>query len=139
MTCALNEVVADISFNDEQIVLLITQTKTPSKIRIEFRARNMSPIRHLMLNNNNTTLLLLLNNGYLLGDRQRQDCPWNFTFIDGELKQHGQKFLSSYGIMDIKVVKNSENESMLAIYRERECAKTLTYDRSKLVIDLYKI
>jgi hypothetical protein len=84
-------------------------------------------------------LLCCLNDSYLLGDRKQRNSPWYFILIDNELKQHEQKFLSNYGIINIAVVKYSANESMLAIYRERECVDRLTHDRSKLVLELYKI
>jgi hypothetical protein len=142
LTCASHEVVADISFDDERIVLLITDALIPAKNRVEFRTRNMYVIGHLMLsgyNQNFSSLLCRLTDGWLLGFREQIDKPWDFTLIDNDLKQHEQKILSTYGIIKIEVVKNSTNESVLAIYRERGCVDTLTHDRSQLVLDLYRI
>ncbi len=53
LTCASQEIVANISFDNERIVLLITDTLNTSKNRIEFRTRNMYVIGHLMLNGYN--------------------------------------------------------------------------------------
>jgi hypothetical protein len=99
-------------------------------------------IGHLMLNGHNqnfSSLLCRLNDGWLLGSGKQNNNPWHFILIDNNLQQHEQKILSTYGIIKIEVVKNSANESVLAIYRERGYVRSLTYDREKLSLDLYKI
>ncbi len=141
LTCASDETIDNIYFDDKRISLLITRAGHTTS-RVEFRTRSMYIIGQLELSDYNprfSSILYHVNDGWLLGDKKNLDSPWHFTLIDDNLNRREQKVLSTYGIINIEVVKDSSNKSVLAIYRESGCVDKLTYNRSQLRLDLYKI
>ena len=120
--------------------MLITNEDTPSKNRLEFRTRGMYIIGCLKLKDYNQGFLSLLyrfNDGWLFGSKKQNNNPWNFILVDENLQQRKQEILSEHGIIDIGVMKNSANQTILSVCRKDPYAHTTTNDPTIFSLDIY--